>query len=375
MTPDMVINRQHDRGGCMKNRIRWVLTASLLIEAVLTAACGNDPETAVPVGPTGAFTIVYTGNIGGLLTACGCRPPLGGVARRAAVLDDIRGAAGKVLVVDSGAMLYDGPDLLPPEDAIKRFSARRVAETITGMGVDIMNVGGYDLANGPDSLLAMDRELPGAWISSNVVMRDSGEEVFPPDTVVTMDGVRVGVFGIMTDRRLGVEVLGPAMPVTATDYAAAAAKAVERLKDRADLVVALAWMDEQDARQMVEKVAGIDIVVFSHTGGHNPGSEVAAFQPFRHNGSLFVSCPDGGRVIGRLDLEIIEGRADFIDRDREYALLPPSIRTRDGLDNRSKYLNTFYLLGPDVKADSTIALRVEDYVTQIERSRKQVLMQ
>ncbi len=347
----------------------------VLIAVVLAVACGGDPETAAPTGPTGNFTIVYTGNIGGLLTVCGCRPPMGGVARRAAVLKEIRGEAGQVLVVDSGALLYDGPDLLPPEDVLKRIAARLLAETVTGMGIDVMNVGGYDLANGPDSLLAMDREFPGEWLSTNIVRRDSGEPVFSSDTVVTMDGIRVGVFGIMADRRIGVEILGPSLPVTATDYAAAAAKAVERLRDRADLVVALVWMDEPDVRRMAEKVAGIDIVIFSHTGAHDPGSEVAAFQPFRYNGVLFVSCPDGGRVMGRLDLEIVEGSTDFIDRDREYALLPPSVRARDGLDTRSKYLNSFYLLGPNIQADSTLAVRVAEYVTLADRYQKQVYMQ
>jgi len=341
---------------------------ALLIIATIASCSGEkSEEIQSATGKTGTFTLVYTGNIGGKMLPCGCRIPLGGFARRSTVIDGIREEAGDVLIVDSGAMLYPNKYLYPPYDVIWSRISYEVADIVNNIGIDALNVTSYDIANSPDTLLAFDAKYPAEWLSANIVWKDSGELVFPPDLVKQVGDFKVGVFGFMDEKTLGVNIFEEDDPVRVLDPVETVRKEVAELRGRqCDIIVALAYMDFEKVLEMLETVDGINVVVVSHTREHTPSSDHVHFQPMKVGRTIAVRCPDGGRVVFRLDLEVVEGDTDFMNSEDYIDLRPMAVREKDPSPQQSLYTHTFIDLGPTVESDQDIRERIKAFAKKIE---------
>ena len=307
----------------------------------------------------GKLTIVYSGNIGGEINPCGCRIPLGGFARRSTVINEIRKETSNVLILDSGALLYPKYYIYPPYDYYLRIRAHLLKDVMTEIGIDAFNVGSYDLADGPDSLLAFDASVPGTWLSSNIVWNDSGELVFRPDKVITVGNIRIGVFGFMDQKSMGNDIFKEDAPVKVLDPVETVRTEVAKLKPECDIIVALAYMDLDHVKKLVEKVSGIHIVFVSHTRGHRPNSDFQDFKPVQVNNTIIARCPDGGRVLGRLDLEIVNGSTEFVKHSRQIDLIPVSQREKEKIFEGSNYRNTFVELGTKIKSDAKVKEKID----------------
>ena len=342
----------------MKNIFPWIVFLSVHI---LFVSCSTD--SGKQNLKSGKLTIVYSGNIGGLTNPCGCRIPMGGLAKRATIINEIRKETQNIVIFDSGALLYQNNHLYPPYDYFLRIIANLVTDVMTETGLDALNVTSRDLANSPDSLLALNKAVP--LLSANIVWKDSGELLFKPDKVCTVGDIRVGVFGFMAQQSLGADIFKKDAPVRVLDPLETARKEVLKLKKEGDLVVALTYMDLEKVKELVEKVPGIHVVIASHTRTHKPCSDHDLFQSVRVDNTIIVRCPDGGRVLGRLDLEIVNGSTEFVDRALNIDLRPAAIREKEKSSGTSNYRNLFIDLDYDVKSDTAIQEKiniVEGYV-------------
>jgi hypothetical protein len=114
-------------------------------------------------------------------------------------------------------------------------------------------------------------------------------------------------------------------------------------------------MSMNKTQELCEKVSGIDIVIISQNGYHNPSSDHSIVTPIKKGKTLILRCPDGGRVVGYVDLEIVNNSTDFVEApDRIYT----NEKERSNPDERSKlgstYKNYFFDLGPEIKTDTEI---------------------
>jgi 2',3'-cyclic-nucleotide 2'-phosphodiesterase (5'-nucleotidase family) len=337
----------------MKPYIALGITAAAL---VLFIGCSKG---TAPAGKSGTVTIIYTGNIGAIIDPCGCRIPLGGMARRATAFAAMKTENPDAIIVDSGALLYDNIRLNPALDALQRMRARFVVEEVKNMGIDAVNISSMDLANSADSLLAYGTGgLP--WLSANLVWKKTGAAVFPSDTVKTVGGVRVGIFGFMDTGTNGIPFFDETSPLKVADPTAAARAEVEKLKKRCDIVVALAYMNMPGVEKLVAEVPGIDVAIVSHTSSHNPGSDHVNFRPFKSGKTLIARCPDGGRVIGRLTLNILNGSTEFVDAESVKDIRPDEVKKKNPLKNTpSTYVNTFTDLNSKIRRDQRIQEQVD----------------
>lgn len=334
------------------------ITVLVAITVSMLAVAGCSKGTP-PSGVSAKLTIIYTGNIGGLIDPCGCRVPLGGMARRSTALAAIKSEKPNLIVVDSGALLYEGIKLTPPFEPAQRARARLAVEEVKKMGIDAVNVSNMDLANSVDSLLAYGNAgLP--WLSANIVWKKTGTLVFPPDTVRTAGGVRVGIFGLIDENTLGVPMFDESSPLKVNNPAETARLEIEKLKKTSDIIVALAYMDADRVEKLAADVPGIDIAVVSHTRQHNPGSDHLFFQPVKSGKTIIIRCPDGGRVIGRLDLVIANGSTDFTNADSIKDLRPLEVKEKDtSVKAASTYSNTFTDLDPSIPDDEDVRVKVD----------------
>jgi len=328
------------------------------VAVAMLVSLGCSKGTA-PTEKNGRLTILYTGNIGAQIDPCGCRIPMGGLAKRATVLASMKMEAPDALVLDSGALLFDKIRLSPAFVPMYRERARLVVEEVKKMGVGAVNVSSMDLADSADSLVAYgDAGFP--WLSANVMWKKSGALVFPPDSVKTVGDLRVGIFGFMDDNTFGVPFFDETSPLKVADPTEAVRSEVRKLRKTCDLVVALAYMDLDRVEKLTGDVPGIDVVIVSHTRTHNPGSEHLYFQPLKPGKTLIVRCPDGGRVIGRLELNMVNGSTDFTDSGTMKDLRPKEIREKDkSVKAVSTYTNSFTDLDPSVPRNEEIQAKVD----------------
>jgi len=310
----------------MKKTVMRIIFLLLLVFSVSCSRDSGDQNLT-----TSKLTIIYTNNIAGYTQMCGCRPPMGGLSRRAAILNDLRKDTENMLVLDGGALIYPKKLIYPPYDFSLKIIAQLINDVVSEMGVDAINVTRVDLANGPDSLLAMDRSKPGDWLSANVVWKDSGKLVFKPDRIYSAGDVRVGVFGFMDQKSANDYLFKESDPIKALDPMETARKEVAKLKKESDIIVALAYMDIDRVKRLVNEIPGIDAVIASHTNERRANS--IHIPPEWVNNTIIVRTPDGGRVMGRLDFEIINGSTEFHERPKSDNLRPATVKFEMGVSN------------------------------------------
>ena len=322
-------------------------------------SCSSPSEKTLK---NGKLTIIYSGNIGARYDPCGCRIPLGGLARRSTAFEAIKQNGRNVLALDSGALLYERHQLYPPYEVTMRMTANLMVEMIEKIGIDAVNVSSMDLANSVDSLLAVDKVTSWAWLSANIVWKDSNELVFKPDIIRTVDGLRIGIFGLIDLTSRGIPLINDNYPIKALDPFKAAKREIEKLKNETDLIIALAYMEKDRAEELVGEVDGIDIIIQGHTREHNPSSDHIHFLPYKIYDTIFVRCPDGGRVLGVLDLEIWNGSLDFVNAVENVDLRPESMKQKeDTRDKKSNFTHEFINLDPSIERDREI----QDYLNLV----------
>ena len=215
------------------------------------------------------ITLVATAEVKGTPEPCGCTSdPLGDVARVATL-------AKGGLWLDAGSLLFDRDNLTaerrPQADATAAALAHIYERARVGLGY-------HDLAAGAAKVRPPRQ-------ACNV----RGMALEAP-RVVTIDGVKIGVFGVVKPERVE--------PVRAGEPVAAAKKAVAQLKRQgAEVVVALCGMDRLETRQLVRAVPGISFAV----AGAEVGDGMAEPEPV---GEAWLVAPaDLARYAAKLTIE------------------------------------------------------------------------
>ncbi|MBL7886716.1 MAG: metallophosphatase [Flavobacterium sp.] len=123
-------------------------------------------------------------------------PNMGGVARRAALIETIRQENKNVLLLDAGDIFQGTP-------YFNYYGGELEFKLMSMMKYDVATIGNHDYDNGLEGLLA---QLPHAqfdFVSSNYDFKNTILDGYiKPYKIMTIDGVKIGIFG------LGVELEG-----------------------------------------------------------------------------------------------------------------------------------------------------------------------
>lgn len=184
---------------------------------------------------------------------------MGGVARRATVIQRERQGADNVLVVDAGnALLND-------RDPARKTKGQTSIAALNRMGYSAIALGLLDLTLlTPDELQQRMAEASFPIISANAYITGTQELAAQPYTALTVAGHRVGIMGL-TER-------GETASFRVTDPLAAARQWLPELRREADIIVILSRAGFQADREIAEKLTGIAAIISGNAEG--PG------QPF-----------------------------------------------------------------------------------------------
>ena len=234
---------------------------------------------------------------------------LGGVMRRKAIIDSVRGAEKNVLLVDAG-------DAVQGTLYFYLYGGKVEQEVMNILGVETRILGNHEFDNGIDSLASVLKYSDAEMLSANYDLSKTPlEGRFKPYTIKEYNGKRIGIIGlnldpngiISPDNFKGLEYL----PIVATANLTA-----EKLKkdEKVDAVIALTHIGYNPAGLVGDSVLAtnsrdIDIII----GGHSHDT----IDPTTENGArrsrlknlegkdvLVVQTGKSGRNVGKIEINL-----------------------------------------------------------------------
>jgi len=191
---------------------------------------------------------------------------LGGAARRATLISDIRKAEKNVLLLDAGDMFQGTPyfNYFLGEPEIKMMNA---------MKYDVATIGNHDFDGGLENLENQLNKARFTIVNANYTFSGNGlGTLIKPYTVIEKEGIRIGIFG------LGIELEGlvPAKLYGNTQYQDPVVKAGEiseilKSQEKCDYVICLShlghiYKDEKISDVgLASKTSNIDLIIGGHT--------------------------------------------------------------------------------------------------------------
>ncbi len=228
---------------------------------------------------------------------------LGGVARRATLINQIRRENPNTLLLDAGDVFQGTP-------YFNYYGGALDFQVMSKMGYDAVAIGNHEFDNGIQGFVNVADEAKFPFVCLNYDFGDTGmADYVRPHIIKEVDGIRVGIFG------LGVEFAGlvPSQlhegvrylpPVRIAQYEANRLRFVHKC----DLVVCLSHLgytynDPNRVSDLVvaRETTGIDLIIGGHT--HTFLDEPVRFAKPDGSTTIISQVGFAGIVLGRIDFE------------------------------------------------------------------------
>lgn len=162
--------------------------------ALVGLGLGTSSFTATPVKK---LTILHTNDVHSYIEPFAANHPkfpnMGGVARRAALIQEIRATTPNVLLLDAGDIFQGTPYFNYYKGALE-------FKLMSKMGYDVATLGNHDFDNGIEGF---HKQLPLAnfsFVSANYDFKNTLlDGQIAPYKIIYKDGIKVGIFGLGID--------------------------------------------------------------------------------------------------------------------------------------------------------------------------------
>jgi len=255
---------------------------------------------AAPAAVASSLSLIYSGNLDGELEPCGCSEAgnLGGLQRRATLLDRLRAENPRLAVISSGGLLH-------VEGAGDRLKSEYILSGFRQLEYDAVGMQWGDLAFGPEFILGAG--LP--WVASN--WRD---DQMVKSRRISRGGVRIAFFSWLDPAASPLRQMQGEQRLV-NDNVARLHEALRRAKaDGALTILATQLPEEQAARQL--GLQDVDILI------QRAAYEVYG-KPHKLGETLVLQPGSRGMRLGQLDLQVVDGR--IIDWTHKILPMPDSI--------------------------------------------------
>ncbi len=214
------------------------------------------------------------------------------------VIDEYR-AAGNTLVLDAG-------DVLHGTNFATLSEGKSMIDIMNLIGVDAMTPGNHDFNYGYDRLVELNGLSSFPILAANITKDSDGSHPFASNTLIPIDGVMVGVFGLATpETKTKSNPLNTA-GLTFNDVVATARSQVASLEAQgADVIVFLSHLGTDlsspvRTQTVLDQVSGIDVVIDGHSHSkYDTG--------YLYNGTLIASTGDWLHNIGETTITLTDG--------------------------------------------------------------------
>jgi hypothetical protein len=265
------------------------VAASCSKSEVKSTAAAGEPAPARPT-----FTVFAVAEVRGQIGPCGCTTdPLGDLSRTAQLVVSAR-AAGPVLFVDAGSLLYahapTPPQLAVQEELKADLLARTYQKTLLA---DAVGLGPADLPGGAASL----DHLRLARLVANAPPAGGATGIAGPGKLIEVGGARAGVFGVIAP--------GAVTGHSLSDPVTAGKQAVAQLRGQgAQVVIGLVQAESRkDAVKLMRDIGGIDLAI-AGLGLAAPEPERTDSEPQKVGDGWLVVPANRGQIVARLEVTL-----------------------------------------------------------------------
>jgi 5'-nucleotidase len=230
---------------------------------------------------------------------------VGGFARRATIVEEVRGEGAPVLMVDSG-------DILIGTALSSWFRGEPDIRAMNLIRYDAMVAGNHDFDYGLDHLRTL-VDLADFPILCTNLQSERSDLPCRSSFVTRLGNVSVGVLGIVgksnfpeTFNRDVAKELSLVDPILSLQSEALRL----RTEYDVDLVFVITHQDTDEDLKILENVDGVDVLIGGHTEGFDGLYAPGLTQPVEtvtRPGRVYVKTHRQGRTVGRLDLTIEDG--------------------------------------------------------------------
>jgi|TARA_B100000315_G_scaffold41331_1_gene36256 2',3'-cyclic-nucleotide 2'-phosphodiesterase (5'-nucleotidase family) len=162
---------------------------------------------------SGKFVFVATGNVKGKLVPHNVRRnPYGGLARKATYIHSLEEQGYDPIILDAGELFFGSNVTHNPSAEKVAANTKVVVQGYNLIGCDVLNLGYTDLARDEYLLSELQNVARFPFVSSNIVVKHSGKQIFEPYVIIERSGFKFGVIGLTTRLPKGLgdyELLDP----------------------------------------------------------------------------------------------------------------------------------------------------------------------
>ncbi|MCS7208772.1 MAG: hypothetical protein NZ874_04290 [Fimbriimonadales bacterium] len=261
-------------------RLKWVVFG-LPFVALIALGFYRPAESAPRALP---LAVVFSSEINGYLTPCGCsKPMVGGMPRRGTLL--------KQLAENHTLLKLENGDLTKAAGRQDELKAETLIEMLNQMGYDALNLGKYDFLLGIDYLRALQAQFRGAMLCGNVL--EGGTPAFEAYTLVEKRHydrpLRVLIVGLLSETHAdAIRKRNPQLQVEPAQQKLNALR--PQIEAMGDLRVLLFYGSAQEAEQIAQAHPYFHLVVYASSGdGPLPTKQVGQTRlVFAGNDAKFV---------------------------------------------------------------------------------------
>lgn len=223
------------------------------------------------------------------------KPLVGGMKELAWTIDSIRSAGTPSILLDAGDVMTGSPI----SDLEYRGVSGGALFAMMGMlRYDAWEIGNHDLDISQDNLRSLTTIAPFPTLSANLTDSAGARTLNNTDALIlTAGGVRIGVVGVMTERLFEVTNTNNLRGLKVGSAAEAVQRAVDRLKDSVDIMIALSHRGADEDSALAAATHGLSAII----GGH---SHTRLRSPKLVNGVIICQAGSNCENLGVLELTV-----------------------------------------------------------------------
>ncbi|OGX16425.1 MAG: hypothetical protein A2166_00860 [Omnitrophica WOR_2 bacterium RBG_13_41_10] len=236
------------------------------------------------------ITILYTGETHAMIYHCNCPyEPDGGIARRVTLIKKLKTENPNTLLLDSGGFFAGGQ--MDEYSQNTQLDTQRTLVQLKAMELmkyDALAIGDDEFNFGEDFLSQDISKSTLSFVSANIKL-----DKVRPYLIKEFNGIKVGIIGLTN-----MAAKDKSAAVIVTEPKVALENALKELqKAKADIVILLSHLGENNDLKLIEEVPGIDVLIVGHSRIKDAPSEKI--------GSTLILRPSWqGRRLNRASLEI-----------------------------------------------------------------------
>ena len=218
---------------------------------------------------------------------------VGGVSALSFYLDSLRRMYPHSFYVDAGDLMTGNPLCTMIYDGVEGGALLAMLERC---GVSALSLGNHEFDLGADHLRNYVAAAPFV-VCSNLREKNNGKLLASVTRTIEVNGIRVGIIGVLLDQLAGVVSRKALEPFIVDDAVASVQREIDQLDPSTDLIVVLSHVGVENDSAIALKLRGADVIV----GGH---SHTRLTKPLRVNGVTIVQTGAYLKNLGILHLQV-----------------------------------------------------------------------